>query len=266
MVDEDKPIIDEAILRLHGEAIEYAVAVSASIAAQLKDKHPYPLAGGALFRLAGDTIAFHEAVYSLCATGWASCSAPILRTLLDLLLSTAIIVERTDEAEIRGFRSTHLFLKAELSRSGSDDKLRKHTRLQIDSGIARLSGADQDRARRFIFQDRMPPYWYAPDYYHRPQEAADKLLSEDMSRAYALLSSAAHGGFLGLGLFRDQPDTIHPNRRDDPRSQSWAICISTRIVIEQSWAREQFELGGQLSGRYGSLLEQFLKVYPKEFA
>lgn len=260
-MDEANPIIDEAFVRLHGEACKYAVAVNAAIAAQLNSKHPYPIAGGALFRLAADTVAFHEAILALCATGWVSCSAPILRTLLDLLLSTAIIVERNDEAEIRGFRCTHLFLKAELSWSGSDNKLREGVRRQIDSGIARLSGSDQDRARRFIFHDRLPPYWYAPDYYHRPQEAADKLLGQELSRSYATLSSAAHGGFLGLGLFRDHPDAIHPNQRDDPRSQSLALCISTRIVLEQARARDLLELGGQLLGRYGSLLERFLRVW-----
>ena len=84
---------------------------------------------------------------------------------------------------------------------------------------------------------------------------------DELSRAYATLSSATHGGFLGLGLFRDHPDAIHPNQRDDPRSQSLALCISTRIVLEQARARDLLELGGQLLGRYGSLLEQFLIVW-----
>jgi len=119
-MDEDKPVINEALARLHGTATAYAVAVNAAIAEQLNGKHPYPLAGGALYRLGADTVAFHEAVLALCVTGWVSCSAPLLRTLLDLLLSTAIVVERHDEAEIRGFRCTHFFLKAMLSRGDSD--------------------------------------------------------------------------------------------------------------------------------------------------
>ena len=107
--------VDATLAQLHGEASEYAVAVNAAVAGQSNGKHPYPLAGGALNRLGADTIAFHEAVLALCATGWVACSAPLLRTLLDLLLSTAIIVERADQAEMRGFRCTHYFLKAMLS-------------------------------------------------------------------------------------------------------------------------------------------------------
>jgi hypothetical protein len=175
-----------------------------------------------------------------------------LRTLLDLLLSTAIIVERADEAEMRGFRCTHYFLKAMLSEE--DGQLQQSNRRHIEAGIARLAGADQERARHFIFNDRLPPYWYAPDYYHRPQEAADALLTAELSSYYARLSSAAHGGFFGLGLFRDQPDTIHPNQRSDPQSQALALSTSIRIVLEQARARDQFELGGQLSHTYDDLV------------
>lgn len=147
-MDQDKPNIDETLVRLHGEASQYSVAVNAAIAAQLNGKHPYPLAAGALYRLGADSVAFHEAVFALCATGWAFCSAPLLRTLLDLLLSTVIIVERLDEAEMRGFRCTHFFLKAMLARSDGDERSREDNRRQIESGLARLSNSDKERTRR----------------------------------------------------------------------------------------------------------------------
>jgi hypothetical protein len=261
IIERAKPLIDEALVRLHDAASSYAVAVNAAIVEQFNGNHPYPLAGGALYRLEADIIAFHQALLALCATGWVSCSAPILRTLLDLLLSTAIIVELHEEAEIRGFRCTHFFLKVTLRSTDANDELHKDCRRQIDSGIARLSGSDQEKARRFIFKERVSGYWYAPEYYHRPQEAADKLLPPEMARYYATLSSAAHGGFFGLGLFRDQPDLIHPNPRNDPRAQSLALCTSIRLVLETAHARDQFELDGQLSTVYRRLIERLSKVH-----
>ena len=261
IIERAKPLIDEELVRLHDAASAYAVAVNAAIVEQFNDKHPYPLAGGALYRLEADTIAFHEALLALCATGWVSCSAPILRTLLDLSLSTAIIVEHGDEAEIRGFRYTHFFLKATFRSTDANDELHKDCRRQIDSGIARLSGSTQEKARRFIFNESLSSYWYAPDYYRRPQEAADKLLPPEMARYYGALSSAAHGGFFGLGLFRDQPDLIHPNPRNDPRAQALALCTSTRLVLETAHSRDQFELGGKLSTVYRSLVERLSKVH-----
>lgn len=244
--------------RLHGEASEFAVTVNAAIARNLKGTHPYPLAGGALHRLGADTVTFHEAVLALCATGWVACSAPLLRTLLDLLLSTAIITERADQAEMRGFRCTHYFLKAMLSEGDAESQ--RNNRQQIEAGIARLPGEDQGRARRFIFKDRLPPYWYAPHYYHRPREAAGALLAPELASYYGKLSSAAHGGFFGLGLFRDQPDSIHPNRRSDPHSQALALLTSIRIVLEQARARDQFELGGQFEKMYEDLIARLLKT------
>lgn len=257
---QDKPPIDDALLRLHDAASAYAVSVNTTVSEQFSDKHPYPLAGGALYRLEADTIAFHEAVLTLCFARRVSCSAPLLRTLLDLLLSTVIIIERDDEAEIRGFRCTHFFLKAALTRNDPDVRFREHCRQQIESGIARLPPEDQAKARRFVFNDRLPGYWYAPDYFRRPHEAAEKLFPKEMALSYATLSSAAHGGLFGLGVFRDQPDIVHPNVRDDPRAQTLALCTSIRIVLEQAHARDQFELGGQLSHIYGSLIKQLSKV------
>ena len=245
-------------MQLHGAATKYSVGVNATIAGQLKDRHPFPCAGGALYRLGADTVAFHQVVRVLCATGWASYSAPILRTMLDLALSTAIIIECPDEAEIRGFRYTGFFLKAMLLRDDGDERFRKHLRSQVETGITRLSGDDQVLARRFIFKDRLPAYWYAPDYYRRPTDAAAKLFNPEMAQSYTILSSAAHGGFLGLGLLRDQPDLIHPNRRDDPNGASLALRTSVRIVLEQARGRDQFELGGQLSRLYKKVLKQLL--------
>jgi len=258
MENPETATVDATLARLHSNASEYAVAVNAAVAVQLDGKHPFPLAGGALYRLGADTVAFHEAVLALCATGWVSCSAPLLRTLLDLLLSTAIIVERANEAEMRGFRCTHYCLKAMLS-EGDGEAQQRHRR-QIEAGIARLAGADQERARCFIFNDRLPAYWYAPDYYRRPQEAADTLLTAELSWYYTKLSSAAHGGFFGLSIFRDQPDTVHPNQRSDPRSQALALSTSIRIILEQTRARDQFELGGQLSSTYDHLIGRLLET------
>lgn len=256
----DEVDIDESLVRLHGEASQYSVEVNAAIAAQLNGRHPYPLAGGALYRLGAATVAFHQAVHVLCVTGWVFCSAPLLRTLLDLLLSTLIIVERADEAELRGFRCTHFFLRAMLSRSDSSEASRKDNRQQIEAGLAHLSDGDREQGRRFIFSDPFPGYWYAPKPYGRPQEAADKLLSKEMSRYYSTLSSAAHGGLFGLALFQDQPDVIHPNPRNDPRSQTLVLCTSIRIVLEQARARDQFELSGQLAGIYESLVARLVQV------
>ena len=145
MENPETATVDATLARLHSNASEYAVAVNAAVAVQLDGKHPFPLAGGALYRLGADTVAFHEAVLALCATGWVSCSAPLLRTLLDLLLSAAIIVERANEAEMWGFRCTHYFLKAMLS-EGDSEAQQRHRR-QIEAGIARLADADQERAR-----------------------------------------------------------------------------------------------------------------------
>ncbi len=254
-------MIAAVLKELHERTSSYSVAVNAAVAAELDEKHPSPLAGGALYRLSGDTLAFHRSVLAMCNKGWAGCSAPLLRTLLDLLVSTLIVVEQRDEAEIRGFRCTHFFLKVGLVGQSEDAEFREHCRRQVEKGIARLKGADQDQARDFIFKAKLSGYWYAPDYFHRPQDVADKLIP-DLSEIYALLSSAAHGGFFGLGFFRDAPDLVHPNPRDDPRSEALAVCTSTRILLDQTRARERFELGDKSGGVYNDLRRRLSEAGP----
>jgi hypothetical protein len=171
-------------------------------------------------------------------------------------LSAAIVTERPEQAELRGFRCTHYLLKAMLTEG--DAAAQRANRRQIEAGLARLTGEDREQARRFIFNDPLPPYRYAPAYYHRPQEAADALLIPKLASYYAKLSSAAHGGFFGLGLFRDEPDTIHPNQRSDPWSQALALLTSSRIVLDQARARDKFELNGQFHRTYEDLIARLV--------
>ncbi|MBI3843255.1 MAG: hypothetical protein HY292_01325 [Planctomycetes bacterium] len=253
---------DEVVRRLHVNASKYSVTVNAAVAEESNGKHLHPLAAGALYRLGAETVGFHESVRVLCEEGRAAYSAPLLRTLLDLLLSTLIVVEKPEEADLRGFRYTYFFLKAMHSRHADDAKNRENCCRQIENGIAHLGAADQARARQFMLKDRLPAYWYAPDFYHRPHEAAEKLLVPEQVAYYSTLSGAAHGGSFGLGFFRDEPDVIGPNPRDDPRGEAFALCTSIRIALEQARARDHFELGGRFDGVYTDLVEQLSRTRP----
>ena len=105
---------DPAILRLHADVQEYASAVNGSIAAAHGGVSPHPLSGGALYALTADLFGMHRAILSLCEDGWAFAAVALLRSMMDLLLSAAVITEREPEAEYRGFKYTNFFLKAQL--------------------------------------------------------------------------------------------------------------------------------------------------------
>jgi len=111
MTDARFLVADNAIVRFHADVQEYASVVNASIATAHGGVSPYPLSASALYALTADLFSLHRAVLSVCQDGWAFTAVVLLRSMLDLLLNAAVIVEAEPEAEYRGFKYMHFFLK-----------------------------------------------------------------------------------------------------------------------------------------------------------
>jgi hypothetical protein len=179
--------------------------------------------------------------------------------MLDLILSELVITETETEAEYRGFKYTHFFLKAQLNAPHLKGKLRKAVRAQIEEGIIRLPAAYQQRARDFMFRDRLRAYWYCPEY-QRPKDVLDRLVRSDINRIYDVYSGGSHGGFIGLRILKDEPDRVHPNPRPDPRSQNLALAASSRILLEAMNVRDSFENAGANRSTYDQLLDRLASL------
>ena len=248
---------DPIILQLHTDAQEYAVLVNSSIAVAHGGVSPHPLCGGALYALTADLFGIHRAVLTLCEDGWAFAAVPLLRTMIDFLMSAAVITEHKPEAEYRGFKYTHFFLKAQLKETHLSAEARVALRSQLKNSIAQLPAGQRQKARDFIFRERLWSYWYCPEF-RRPAEVLDRLLSEEIRFVYDTFSGGSHGGYLGLSVLKDEPDLKHPNQRADTRSQNLALAGSTRILLETMNIHDRFENGGANQRAYGSLLGQLV--------
>lgn len=261
MTDTSLLRADPAILRLHAEAQEYASAVNSSIAAADGRISPHPLSGGALYALTADLFGMHNAVLSLCADGWAFTAVPLLRSMMDLLLSAAVIMEQEQDAEFRGFKYTHFFLKAELNEAALSPSDRAAVRARIEEGIELLPSEHQPRARDFMFRAPMRGYWYCPEF-SRPTEVLDRLSSPDVRALYDAYSGGSHGGYLGLRILKDDPNHVHPNPRADSRSQNLALLISTRLLLDAMSVRDRFENADVHGCTYQTLLTRLVSLRP----
>jgi len=231
------------VVRLHEEVNEYAIHVNTAIAEVRERRREFPLAGGALLSIRADHLALHRSVLSLCREGLALSVTPILRTMLELMISTAVIVTDHAEAEYRGFKYTHVFFKANLNNEAFPEEQRRRMREQIEEGLALLPASHRDKARGYVFKERTSPYWYFPEF-RRPAEAIDELCPADVAALYSLFSAGSHGGYLGLRILKDRPDDIHPNPRRDKRSQDFALVASMRLTLEVFRGSDRFEASG----------------------
>lgn len=258
-MDTQRPkTVSEELLTLHERAAQVAVAVNAEIA---EADVVHPLAGGALYSIHAEAVAFHRAIWELCAVGFSSCVAPLLRTQLELLINALVITERAEDADYRGFRYSYIFLRRILRDEAADQPLREDARAQIDAAMARLPEADHDRAREFVYRERSRGYWYPPEY-RRPQDAAEALMPEGYGEWHRLLSSAAHAGFVGLRFLKDAPSDVHPNPRFDSLSESFVLGASIRNLTETTGRRDQFENGGAKQEDYEAVLTQLAGCAP----
>ena len=250
---------DPVMLRLHADAQEYASAVNAAIAVAHGGVSPHPLSAGALYALSADLFGMHRATLSLCRDGWAFAAVVVLRSMIDLLMSAAVITETEPEAEYRGFKYVYFFCKAQFLDPGLSIEERTTVRRQINEGIGRLPPAQQQRARDFMFQERLYGYWFCPEF-RRPTDVLNELSNPDIRALYDIFSGGSHGGYLGLRVLKDEPDRVNPNPRADPRSQHLALVTSTRFLIETVNLRDSFENGGARQRTYDDLMNRLVEL------
>ena len=164
--------------------------------------------------------------------------AVILRTMLDLYANILVIVNaKNNESEFMAFRYTHCFLKANLN----DPVLADEPKKQIMEGLKQLHDDIRSKAHDYIFKGKLLGYWYSPEYSNTKNilDTFDTSLKSDF---YNKLSSASHGGLLGLRLFKDSPDEKNPNPRADKKSQNLALSVSNHLILE-------------IFGRYGHFMD-----------
>jgi len=230
---------DKSILSFHKKVQCFGIAVNKHVAETRLDIHSKAMTARALHTITADIFVIHRAVLSLCSEGWSSVAPIVLRTMLELYLSIGVITKSSDDSEYYSFRYLYNFWKKELSRQENTKAQLKETREQIDQGLSELDENTRGRARDFI-EDKFNYFWYKPEY-KNPIHILKCLGGEEFIEFYGILSSATHGGQVGLQLLKGQPEDTHPNPRKNVPAQNMALVISSRIMMESFEARGRFE-------------------------
>lgn len=202
------------------------------------------LSRGCLYKLGERAVILHRSVLSLCEDGWASVAPVILRTLMECVMHSILIVKK--DSEYMAFRyAANEYLNDLIATSTADDSLKKHCREEIRKMLGWLNPEDRRRAEEYIeqFEKRTEPkiYWYRPEY--RSTNEILQLCSKPSQQQdlFRIFSMSTHSTIVGANIFKDQPDKIDINPRADRRGTIMALMGTSTLLLEVSDIRNQFE-------------------------
>lgn len=237
-----------AYLDFYNKVIDFAVKTNSASFKKYNPPSPLAerniLARGCLYIIGERAVVLDRSILSLCEDGWASVAPIILRSLLECFTNSIAIVKK--ESEYMAFK----FYACDLLNSLLDEDFSKEAKDfnmgQVNFQLKRLNPQDQERAEKykseFLKRGKLRSYWYRPEY----QTIKDIFKACDNKglewyKVYKDFSMAIHSGFIGLGIFKDKPDKRDINPRKDLKAIKMALVSSSRLLLEITSVREQFE-------------------------
>lgn len=249
--------LPEDLAKLHNVIIHYGVQIQKASLAQYEKTGNGPLSHMALSHLHRTAIVNHRATRSLCEAGWTPTTPTMIRTLLDILVSTYAVGSKPENSEYMGFKYlAHSFIEAIVDPDSAPELVAADTS-QVDKIKNQLQSADVKRANDLIteYKVKTPPYWYWPEF---PSPGA--VVKQSMPRNWDLwhfFCGSVHGAFIGSLLFSDFPDDAGIDPGENPRKTRSAIVSSSRLLMDISFARGQFEGVTDLS-EYTNIVRKYI--------
>ncbi len=235
---EFPPEIKEAI-RLHATVRSYAIDANTESADKFNSQST-PMARSALSVLSHDCLTVHHAIVMLCMSGWSSPAAVLVRTQMDILISTMAITQH-EKSELMAYKYLYLSFRQAIRDGTFPAAEQERSRKTCLDGLKLLSDDIGEEAKSYIFKGKRANYWYAQEY-HRPTDFLREHSGHpEWERIYKDLSRAAHGGYMGMRLFRDGADGLDIGPREPGTAAERAIGLSAFVMLEQTYSRSLFE-------------------------
>lgn len=221
----------------HNPAVELAVQAQETSTEKFEGEDN-DLLRDAFFVLSHDSIRVHRAIGCLVEEGWSGPGAALLRTLMDISVS-AIALAKSAHPRVAAFR----YLYSGFRRHARDQLFSREERRRMFNQLRQRLRQLPDSLRGdalTVVKDKDRPYWFAPEW-SSPSVLLDLFGREDLKWTYMQTSAAAHGTFMGLRLFRDEPDKIDVNPdKPGPRALSLDLA-SSRWLVEIVRIRDAVE-------------------------
>lgn len=184
---------------------------------------PNDIRHDAMFALVLDATRVHRSIGELADRGWSSSAGPLLRTLVDMLVS-GLALTHSASPSLAAFRYLYSSFRKLNRLGGFSQEARKDMRLQLRQRYDALGPQDREEAiQEFKTRDRA--YWFAPEW-ASPSAVIDAFVP-NLKEVYFGLSGSAHGGFFGMRMYREDPDA----HSIQPEPLGWQ---ARRVELESS--------------------------------
>lgn len=224
-------------LRLHRAAGFYAELTHHEHGTRYVDDEPSPTAS-ALDVISHDCARLHRAIAMICMSGY-SCTAAILaRTQMDLMIETMVITLDENKSDLMAYKYLYFASKKGINEEAHPLAERERAKRTCIDGLQLLPEELREDAKKFVFHEKLGSYWYASKY-KSPKEVLKQYMPgwEDI---YDGLSGAAHGGYIGMRSFRDQPDELGLEPRKPGLAAQRILTFSARFMLDQTLYRAHF--------------------------
>jgi len=202
------------------------------------------LSRGCFYKLGERAVIFHRSILSLCEDGWASVAPVILRSMMECILYSIVIVEK--DSEYRAFLyQANEFLNDLTATSLADEAQKLNSKREIQKALAWLCPQDLQRAESYVqeFLKRREPrtYWYKSIYKNTGAILNRCNKPAQTAGLFKILSMSTHSTAVGSNIFKDEPDKVDINPRSDKRGTVMALAGSSHLLLEISDIRGRFE-------------------------
>lgn len=251
MFDLDK------VNRAHKAAFDLAVELNKRVAVKYEGSDWNLVARAALLTISHDSLCFHRAIGDLGYSGWAFAAPVLLRTLMEGMLS-ALAITQSDRPNLAGFKFFYAYVKDIQTDPNLLGKTKKEIQNNSREHMKQLSEEDQRAAKEYLYHQKLGAFWYS-DEFGRPTKLIETFGDKEQVFVYRKLSAAAHFGFIGLRLFRDNPDDLNVAPREDRKAIGMTMLSSSRFIGEIARIRAIFE-DTSIDTEHSALMTQIMEA------
>ena len=233
----------DAAIDAHEATMGYAVRLWETSSTQ-------SVARTALALLVHDAVCLHRAILVLGGAGWAFATPILARAMLDLSHSAQVIVH-APQPDVAAFEWLYAFAKDEIYRSSPD------VQKAIAAALAQMNPTHRKQAEAFLASPKIGAYWYSKRF-KSPRAIIRAFGTGALQETWKFLSSSAHGGYMGMRLFRLDPFHLDINPREDASKAAMGIIQSIKLLNDLLRTWERF-VGGQ-GPEYATIKKLIIKA------